>query len=65
MKMNSIPKFLENNKRDEREKFVALSTCIKKLERSNTSNSTAHLKAIRQKKKQALPRGEASRRESN
>ena len=32
-----------------RGKFIALSAFIKKLERSHTSNLTAHLKALEQK----------------
>jgi hypothetical protein len=32
-----------------REKFIALSTFMKKLERSYTSNLTAHLKALEPK----------------
>jgi hypothetical protein len=32
-----------------REKFIALCTFIKKLERSHTSKLTAHLKALEQK----------------
>jgi hypothetical protein len=32
-----------------RGKFIALTTFIKKLERPNTSNLTAHLKALEQK----------------
>ena len=34
-----------------RGKFIALSAFIKKLERSYTSNLTAHLKALEKKKK--------------
>jgi hypothetical protein len=37
-----------------REKFIALSAFIKKLERSYTSNFTAHLKALEQKEANTL-----------
>jgi hypothetical protein len=47
-----------------RGKFIALNALVKKSERSYTSNSTAHLKALEQKEANT-PRGVEGRKKSN
>jgi hypothetical protein len=49
MKAQHIQTYRTQWKQYKKEKFIALSTFIKKLERSHTSNLPAHLKSLEQK----------------
>ena len=46
----SYPNLYNTMKAVLREKFIPLSTLVNKLERSYTSNSTAHLRTLEQKR---------------